>query len=260
MAMGTSARPCLATSPTLASTAGLANPAFGLGSVQPGFGTQGVDTRVNGSVGPTPFPSMSPTAFAPSNCATPSPASWLPPVEGQPSPSSSPTAFASSSASPFSFQCNNAAAAASCLDGQLPRASAPTRVQSAFEVLGIPSPGSSNKPMDQGERFIQAITGEKRSIPTWSGQPATFRSWLKLLAVWESETTLARDRWGLRLFQSFPESSQPRKIADQIPMQDLLSERGYGYILTQLMAKYKPFLDLPGHCSASGDRPLSVHR
>ncbi|CAE7227243.1 unnamed protein product, partial [Symbiodinium necroappetens] len=98
--------------------------------------------------------------------------------------------------------------------------------------------------MDQGERFIQAITGEKRSIPTWSGQPATFRSWLKLLAVWESETTLARDRWGLRLFQSFPESSQPRKIADQIPMQDLLSERGYGYILTQLMAKYKPFLDI----------------
>ncbi|CAE7918025.1 unnamed protein product, partial [Symbiodinium necroappetens] len=48
------------------------------------------------------------------------------------------------------------------------------------------------------------------------------------------------------LFQSFAENSQPRKIADQIPMHELLSELGYGLILTQLLAKYKPFLDIAG--------------
>ncbi|CAE7633607.1 unnamed protein product [Symbiodinium necroappetens] len=132
-------------------------------------------------------------------------------------------------------------------------------VQSAFEMLGIRAPGNVAKPVDQGERFIQAITGEKRNIPTWSGQPASLRSWLKLLAVWESETTLPKDKWGLKLFQSFAENSQPRKIADQIPMHELLSEHGYGLILTQLLAKYKPFLDIAAPAAIdrflySGDR------
>ncbi|CAE7374044.1 unnamed protein product, partial [Symbiodinium microadriaticum] len=134
--------------------------------------------------------------------------------------------------------------------------SSPTKLQSAFEMLGLRAPGGPVKPVDQGERFIQAITGEKRNMPTWTGQPASLRSWLKLLAVWESETTLSRDKWGLRLFQSFTENSQPRKIADQIPMVDLLSGRGYGFIL----AKYKPFLDIAAPAAIdrffySPDRP-----
>ena len=63
------------------------------------------------------------------------------------------------------------------------------------------------------------------------------------------ETTLSRDKWGIRLYQSFAEGTQPRKIADQVAMEDLLSARGYGLILSALMAKYKPFLDIAGPTS-----------
>ena len=143
---------------------------------------------------------------------------------------------------------NTAAAATSSLDYGA-RSSRDKSVASAFEVLGLQAPHLRQPQVDQGERFIQAITGEKKNIPGWSGQPNTMRSWLKLLAYWESETTLSRDRWGLRLYESFPEGSQPRKIADQVPMNELLSEKGYGVILTALMAKYKPYLEVAGPTS-----------
>ena len=122
-------------------------------------------------------------------------------------------------------------------------------VENAFEMLGLKPPVQRGQLPDQGERFIQAITGEKKSIPGWSGQPGTMRSWLKLLAYWETETTVSKDRWGLRLYQSFPEGSQPRKIADQVPMSDLLSDRGYGLILSALLTKYKPYLEIAGPTS-----------
>ena len=141
----------------------------------------------------------------------------------------------------------NAAAATQSLDGFMNPSSSPTtKVTSAFDVLGVPAPKGAKAPPDQGERFIQAITGERKSIPGWNGQPGTLRSWLKLLAYWETETTLSRDKWGLRLYQSFPEGSQPRKIADQIPMGELLKESGYDKVLTVLMQKYRPYLEVAG--------------
>ena len=155
--------------------------------------------------------------------------------------SSSPTAFATPSnpAAPTTSRLDssnneprmNASTAAQTLDGLRNHSSpSPTSVTSAFDVLGVPAPKGARAPPDQGERFIQAITGERKSIPSWNGQPGTLRSWLKLLAYWESETTLAPDKWGLRLYQSFPEGSQPRKIADQICMGELLKESGYAVL------------------------------
>ncbi|CAE7532362.1 unnamed protein product [Symbiodinium natans] len=125
------------------------------------------------------------------------------------------------------------------------------KAESAFEGLGMRSPPTQGRnPPDQAERFIAAIIGEKRSIPSWSGQPNTLRSWLKLLlAHWESETTVLKEKWGIRLYQSFPENSDPRRIADQIELHDVLSARGYGMILTCLMQKYKPYLDVVGPAS-----------
>ena len=141
----------------------------------------------------------------------------------------------------------NAATASRSLDEVPPlSSSSATKVTSAFDVLGVPAPKGARNPPDQGERFIQAITGERKAIPGWNGQPVTLRSWLKLLAIWETETTLARDKWGLRLYQSFPEGSQPRKIADQIPMTELLKESGYDKVLTVLMQKYRPYLEVAG--------------
>ena len=75
------------------------------------------------------------------------------------------------------------------------------------------------------------------------------RSWLKLLAYWETETTVPKERWGLRLYQSFPEGSQPRKIADQVPMNDLLTVQGYGLVLSALLAKHRPYLEVAGPTS-----------
>ncbi|CAE6964999.1 GIP [Symbiodinium sp. CCMP2592] len=154
---------------------------------------------------------------------------------------------------------NAGAAAAASLTSSLAQPRAPEKVSSAFDVLGVSPPKTTSAAPDQGERFIAALTGERKSIPSWSGQPGTLRSWLKLLACWEAETTLHREKWGLRLYQSFPEGSQPRKIADQIPMSELLSSSGYDLVLTALMAKYRPFLDIAGPASIdkfffSGDR------
>ena len=135
---------------------------------------------------------------------------------------------------------SSAAAAAQSLD---------VSVDTAFEMLGLKAPVLKNASVDQGERFIQAISGEKKAIPGWSGQPGTMRSWLKLLAYWETETTVPKERWGLRLYQSFPEGSQPRKIADQVPMNDLLTVQGYGLVLSALLAKYRPYLEVAGPTS-----------
>ena len=109
---------------------------------------------------------------------------------------------------------NSAAAAASSLD---PRRQTSTEksVGSAFEMLGRQAPHLRQPQLDQGERFIQAITGEKKNI----------------------------------LYQRFPEGSQPRKIADQVSMNELLSEKGYGIILTALMAKCRPYLEVAGPTS-----------
>ena len=145
----------------------------------------------------------------------------------------------------------SAAAAAASLGAQYPvnpcaTPSASAKVRSAFEVLGVGPPARTATNLDQGERFIQAISGEKRPLPTWNGQPATMRSWLKLLAYWEIESTVPKEKWGLRLYQSFPEGSKPRQIADQIGMQDLLSAEGYSLVLSAIIAKYRPFLEVAG--------------
>ena len=136
---------------------------------------------------------------------------------------------------------------------------APVQVQSAFDVLGLKRPDESRGSPDQAERFIAALSGEKRSIPTWSGQPGSLRTWLKLLAHWESETTTPKHKWGIRLYQSFAETSEPRKIADQVDLSHVLSEHGYSMILTAIIQKYKPFLDVAApaaidHFLFAGDR------
>ena len=148
-----------------------------------------------------------------------------------------------SHAVPGAHGCESAAGLAATLDPCSGTQHPPVQVQSAFEVLGLKQP-SEARSADQAERFIAALSGEKRSIPTWSGQPGSLRTWLKLLAHWESETTTPKHKWGIRLYQSFAESSEPRKIADQVELSNVLSERGYGLILTAIIQKYKPFLDV----------------
>ena len=51
---------------------------------------------------------------------------------------------------------------------------------------------------------------------------------------------------GIKLLQSFPENSQPRRIADTVPTHVLLSPAGCGAILTALHEKYAPFLEACG--------------
>ena len=92
----------------------------------------------------------------------------------------------------------------------------------------------------------QALVGERKSISSWNGSAATLRSWLKLLALWEFESQIPLDKRGVKLLQSFPEGSQPRRVADTVPTQILLSSGGYRAILTALYEKYAPFLEASG--------------
>ena len=132
---------------------------------------------------------------------------------------------------------------------QQPRAA----VGSAFEALGKSVPMTSSTPLNaEGSqdallRALQiAVTGEKKSPPTWGGSIDSLRPWLKSLALWEMDNHLPRQKWGVRLLQCFAEGSAPRKIAETIETSTLLSEAGYGAILSAIMTKYAPFLEAVG--------------
>ena len=147
----------------------------------------------------------------------------------------------------------DAAAFASAL-GATSQAEATMR--SAFHLLGKSPPAvgacsAGGATRSSSENLIaqalnQALTGERKPIPTWSGSASTLRSWLKLLALWEYESQVPPDRRGVKLLQSFPEGSQPRRIADTVPTETLLSSRGYGAILSALYDKYAPYLEASG--------------
>ncbi|CAL1141018.1 unnamed protein product, partial [Cladocopium goreaui] len=142
-------------------------------------------------------------------------------------------------------------------------ASAPTSgatKNSAFDLLGNQRPQghmqqrfvpqSPNVPMSpaQSNQLVaqalnQALTGEKKNIPVWNGQPSTLRSWLKLLALWEHESQMPMERRGVKLLQSFAEGSEPRRIADTVPMHVLLSPSGYSSVLSAIYEKYFPYLE-----------------
>ena len=123
-------------------------------------------------------------------------------------------------------------------------------VGSAFEALGKSSPvpmQTSESSQDTLLRALQiAITGEKKHPPTWSGSVDSLRQWLKALALWEMDNHLPRAKWGLRLLQSFSEGSAPRRIAETIDTGILLSDQGYGAVLSAIMSKYSPYLEAVG--------------
>ena len=144
-------------------------------------------------------------------------------------------------ASPFF---SGAAEAAASLHPNVASNRAPSKVASAFEVLGVPSPSVSHQVPDQAERFIAALTGDRRSIPTWNGQPNTLRTWLKMLAYWEIDNPLPRVKWGIKLYQSLQEDSEARRLADQFELKDLMSPDGYSLVLSAIMEKYRPYLEV----------------
>lgn len=124
---------------------------------------------------------------------------------------------------------------------------------SAFDLLGKSNPMSRSSPStpsqpktpDQmiAQALNQALVGERKPVPTWTGTPSTLRSWLKMLSLWEFESQVPLEKRGIKLLQSFPEGSQPRRIADTVPVEILLSPSGYGAILSAIYQKYSAYLD-----------------
>lgn len=75
---------------------------------------------------------------------------------------------------------------------------------SAFDLLGsmgptphtipsVPNPRDPNALIAQA--LNQALTGERKNIPSWNGSANTLRSWLKLLSLWEYETDSHGQTW-----------------------------------------------------------------
>ena len=137
-----------------------------------------------------------------------------------------------------------------------------TMKSSAFDLLGnqrpqghmqqgffpsSSSPNASTNPAQSNQLIAQALnqalTGEKKNIPVWNGSPSTLRSWLKLLALWEHESQMPMEKRGVKLLQSFAEGSEPRRIADTVPMHVLLSPSGYSSVLSAIYEKYFPYLE-----------------
>ena len=163
-------------------------------------------------------------------------------------------------------QCGGAEAATRALFEQTANTAGNQKVDSAFAALGMPNaatgaPSSSAQPsqVELIKAMVNALSGEKRSLPAWDGNPSSLRTWLKLLSHWELETTLPKARWGLKLYQSFTDKTPPRRLADSIPVEKMLTEEGYGLILSALVNYYRPYLDIQGPSSVdkffyAGDR------
>ena len=97
-------------------------------------------------------------------------------------------------------------------------------------------------------QLVSTLGGERKSqVPTWSGAPNLLRQWLKSLGLWEQETSLPKSKWGLRLYAALTDDA--KRIADTVPMEELVTERGYSAILTALMSKYKPYSEAVGPSS-----------
>lgn len=134
----------------------------------------------------------------------------------------------------------------------------PRPVASAFDLFGKPAnssfAGSHHQApataQQQNELMLKALTaalsGDKKSLPSWSGGVESLRPWLRQLSYWELDNNVPKARWGIKLLQSFSENSAPRKIAETIDLSIVLSEAGYGAILAEIMAKYGPYLEAIG--------------
>lgn len=125
------------------------------------------------------------------------------------------------------------------------------QVTSAFEMLGKPvgvaaSSDGMNNQETMMKALVAAISGDRKMLPSWNGGVETLRGWLKQLSLWELDNNLPKSRWGLKLLQSFSDGSPPRKIAETIDLNTLVSEHGYGAILTAILNKYSPFLEAAG--------------
>jgi len=128
------------------------------------------------------------------------------------------------------------------------------QVNSAFEMLGRPptSPSKTvefNKEETMMKALVAALSGDRKLLPGWNGNVETLRGWLRQLSLWELDNNLPKNRWGLKLLQSFSEGSAPRKIAETIDVSTLTSDAGYGAILSAILAKYAPFLEAAGPAS-----------
>eukprot|EP00913_Durusdinium_trenchii_P011530 g10825.t1 len=117
------------------------------------------------------------------------------------------------------------------------------------EARGFGGFGSQPTDMESLLRqLVSTLGGERKSqVPTWSGAPNLLRQWLKSLGLWEQETSLPKSKWGLRLYAALTDDA--KRIADTVPMDELVTERGYSAILTALMSKYKPYLEAVGPSS-----------
>jgi hypothetical protein len=131
-------------------------------------------------------------------------------------------------------------------------------VGSAFEFFGKPATGNAasssgelpQNPQQQSDLIMKALTaalsGDRRGMPTWNGSIETLRPWLRQLSYWELDNHVPRQRWGIKLLQSFAEGSAPRKMAEALDMPTILSEHGYGTILSEILNKYGPYLEAIG--------------
>ncbi|CAK8990659.1 Integrase catalytic domain-containing protein, partial [Durusdinium trenchii] len=130
----------------------------------------------------------------------------------------------------------------------LPPAAAP--VQSAFEMLGKPVQSVPASSADPQEVMLKALTaalsGDRKSLPSWNGDVSTLRPWLRQLTLWEMDNNLPKQKWGLKLLQAFSDQSPPRRIAETVDLPTLTSEAGYSAILTAIMTKYGPYLEAAG--------------
>ena len=172
------------------------------------------------------------------------------PQPPQPEPHADPTATPSGSTGPT---VGSAAAFAAGLGPGVNSGPQSPKATSAFEMLGRPvPPEGTTGTISQDEtmkNLISALAGDEKSMATWGGAPNTLRQWLRSLSYWERDNSVPKSKWGAKLLHAL--DGPARRIADSIPSEEVLTDKGYSAILSALMLRYKPYLEVAG--------PASIH-
>ena len=122
------------------------------------------------------------------------------------------------------------------------------KVNSAFEVLGrTPTQVQAASSQDNNTVVLKALTaaltGDRKPLPSWPGNPESLRSWMCQLSLWELDNNTPKERWGLKIMQSFPEGSAPRRLCEAIDIGVLSSPQGYSAVLSAIVQKYGPYIE-----------------
>ena len=122
-------------------------------------------------------------------------------------------------------------------------------------------PDPMNVDSPQVNQFYNYDRGDKDPVPKWNGSNIAkmLKPWCRDLRLWRAETSVPRNKHGLKLFRSFEAGSWLKSAADRVPEEMLVTGDAWRLIMMEILKVCKPYLDCLLYTSPS-PRDLSTSR